>query len=218
MANRPKLDFAEIKSRVSLEQVMQMLDLRLKRSGNQYRGSCPVHGGGDRTLVVTPTEGFFCFAEKKGGDQIALYAHVQSCNNYDAAAALQQHFRIAAPEKPVPEKTAKTTGNSGELEPLTYLQHEHEILDLLGLPPAVCKALGAGFAAKGLMLNRIAIPLRLENGKLIGYLGVATKPDQVPLLKFPSNLEEMIGEEPELQAEEPEKRSTDEMRHLLRVV
>jgi hypothetical protein len=211
MSNRPRLDFAEIKARISLQQVMEMLDLRLKKANSQYRGSCPVHGGGDRTLVITPSEGFYCFAEKKGGDQIALYAHVKGCNNYDAAAALQQHFRIEQPQPP-----SRPAARSDGLEPLTYLEHEHEILDLLGLSPAVCKALGAGYAGKGTMNGRIAIPLRLEDGTLIGYFGIATNPDQEPLLKFPPNLDERCNvPEP---AEEPEKRSTEDMRKILRVV
>jgi DNA primase len=213
MSNRPRLDFAEIKSRVSLEQVIEMLDLRLKKSGGQYRGSCPVHGGGDRTLVVTPNEGFYCFAEKKGGDQIALYAHCEGCNNYDAAAALQQRFRV-----PTPKAVEKPPSTTGSLAPLDYLEPAHEILEVLGLSPAVCKALGAGFAPKGTMLNRVAVPLRLEDGTLVGYFGIATKADQQPLLKFPPNLEEMCtGREVE-QAEEPEKHSADDMRKLLRVV
>lgn len=219
MGTRPKLDFQEIKARISFVQVIEMLDLRLKKAGNQYRGACPAHGGGDRTLVVTPTEGFYCFAEKKGGDQIALYAHVQGCNNYDAAAALSKHFGVRSAEIPrTPEKAAKTAGKSRDLQPLDYLETEHEILDVLGLSPAICKALGAGFAAKGTMLNRVAIPLRLGDGTLVGYLGIATKPDQQPLLKFPPNLEEMCtGREVE-HAEEPEKHSADDMRKLLRVV
>lgn len=218
MSNRPRIDFAGIKARVSLEQVMELLDLRLKRSGNQFRGTCPIHGGDPRSLAVTPEEGWYCHQSGKGGDCIALYAHIRECNNYDAAAALSQHFRIETSKPAAPEKTAKTAGNSGELQPLAYLEVEHEILELLGLSPAVCKALGAGYAPKGIMLGRIAIPLRLEGGKLIGYLGIATRPDQEPLLKFPNNLDEMCGEAHQEPAKEPEKRSTDDMRKLLRVV
>jgi CHC2 zinc finger len=214
MSERPRLDFAGIKARVSLTQVMEMLDLRLKKSGSQFRGSCPVHGGGDRTLVITPSEGFYCFAEKKGGDQIALYAHVRDCNNYDAAAALSQHFRIEQPKRA--ERPAEPPTDA--LQPLTYLETDHEILDVLGLSPAVCQALGAGYAPKGTMLGRVAIPLRLEDGTLVGYFGIATKPDQEPLLKFPPNLEERCSVQAVQPVEEPDKRSADDMRKILRVV
>jgi hypothetical protein len=68
------------------------------------------------------------------------------------------------------------------------------------------------------MLGRVVIPLRLPDGKLVGYLGIATKADQEPLLKFPSNLEEMCGTARPPEPEEPEKHTADEMRKILRVV
>jgi CHC2 zinc finger len=138
MSARAKLDFQEIKARVSLEQVMKFLQLQLKKSAGQFRGSCPVHGRGDRPSS-SPEQGFYCFAEKEGGDQIALYAHVRECNNYDAAAALSEHFKASSPAPPA--------SNKG-LKPLDYLYTSHEVLELLGLSPAVCEALGAGYAER----------------------------------------------------------------------
>ena len=38
----PYIDFAELKGKVSIEQVLTMLQLNLKRQGQQLRGSCPV--------------------------------------------------------------------------------------------------------------------------------------------------------------------------------
>jgi len=119
------IDFAEIKRRISLHQCMTMLGLPLKQSGNQYRGSCPVHGGGERTLVVTPDKGFYCFGEKKGGDQIALVAHVKQISNRDAAEQICLHYSLdLLPErKEQPAKASKPpapTGKSesaGELKP-----------------------------------------------------------------------------------------------------
>ena len=86
------VDFAAIKRDVSLHQVMQMLGLDLKLHGSQYRGACPVHGGNDRTLVITPTKGFYCFSSKLGGDQIQLCAHVKQIGNKDAAEEIQRYF------------------------------------------------------------------------------------------------------------------------------
>ena len=81
---------------------------------------------------------------------------------------------------------------------------------MLGLTEDACTALGAGYAPKGTMAGRICIPLRLDTGELVGYFGIATKPDMAPLLLFPKNLE--------ARARKPEKREPDEMRKLLRVV
>ena len=53
----PFVDFAELKTRVSIEQAMQMLGLKLVMHGSQYRGACPAcQTGGDRALIVTPAE------------------------------------------------------------------------------------------------------------------------------------------------------------------
>jgi hypothetical protein len=232
MAERQKLDFAAIKDAVTLEQVMTLLNLPARKSGGQYRCDCPAHPGNARGLAITPDKGFFCFAEKKGGDCIALYAHVRECNNYDAALALSQHFRVGG--KPAPphaeeRQPAHTTrqpapqtrdlAQDGGLQPLSYLEPQHEVLDLLGLSQDVCEALGAGFAPKGTMIGRICIPLRLPDGTLCGYLGIATKPDQSPLLKFPTNLADFVGAGGnEREAEQEPPKSKDELRRLLRVV
>jgi len=218
MGTRTKIDFQAIKEAVSLEQVMQWLQLPAKRSGAQWRCECPVHGGGLRGLAITPAEGWYCHQAHKGGDCIALYAHIKECGNYDAAEAISEHFGIAAPREKEASHTSRSAKEDTQMKPLDYLEPTHQVLDLLGLTPAICKALGAGFAPKGTMLNRIAIPLRLASGRLVGYVGIATEPDQKPLLKFPPNLEEMCGGEPEPTIEEPEKHSTDDMRKLLRVV
>jgi hypothetical protein len=68
----PFVDFAELKTRVSIEQAMQMLALSLTLHGAQYRGACPTcKTGGDRALIVTPAKGlFYCFAAKIGGEPL----------------------------------------------------------------------------------------------------------------------------------------------------
>jgi hypothetical protein len=66
------------------------------------------------------------------------------------------------------------------------------------------------------MNGRVVVPLRLVDGSLVGYLGIATQVEQSPLLKFPDNLEEKCGVSGAV--EEPEVKSQDELRKLLRVV
>jgi DNA primase len=221
MPERIKLDFQAIKDAVTLEAVINLLQLPVKKSNGQYRCECPVHEGNSRGLAITPGRGFYCFAEKKGGDQISLYAHVKQLSNYDAAAELDKRFRVAKrlPTLSEPQVNICKPVSQNGLQPLTYLEPQHEVLELLGLSSAVCDALGIGFAPKGTVAGRIAFPLRLPSGELVGYMSLATKPDQQPLLKFPNNLEELCGSAPQAEQEdEPEKCSADDMRKLLRVV
>src|SRR6202161_3463406 len=71
-------DFAAIKAAVSFGQVVSMLNLNGKQHNHQWRGPCSAcNSGGERALVITEGKGFYCFASKKGGDQIALVAHIR---------------------------------------------------------------------------------------------------------------------------------------------
>jgi hypothetical protein len=69
------LDFNELKSRVSIEQVLQLLGITLKQHNSQMRGCCPIHRGTDqRGFVVTPAKGlYYCFGGCGGGDMMRRY-------------------------------------------------------------------------------------------------------------------------------------------------
>lgn len=73
------VDFEALKSRVKIEQTIPLLDLRMRQHGEQYRGPCPAcKNGGDRALAINSgKQSYYCFPQKKGGDLIALVAHVR---------------------------------------------------------------------------------------------------------------------------------------------
>src|SRR5688572_10518850 len=79
------IDFAELKTRFTIEQVAQRLRLVLKPSGKTMRGQCPACKGGNRDLCVTPGKGFYCWGVREGGDLLQLIAHVRQCDVKDAA-------------------------------------------------------------------------------------------------------------------------------------
>ncbi|MDQ0316417.1 CHC2 zinc finger domain-containing protein [Amorphus orientalis] len=185
---KPKfIDFAAVKRAVSIEQVMEYAGLSMKKVGaGEYRGECPVHGGGKRALVVSldveDKKGdpgcFYCHAAGEGGDRIGLLAHVRKSGQYAAVKELAERF---APElfdgeretvpAPVPEEKEETRSGERGFKPLPYLQHEHDAVQALGFPPETAKALGIGFAPRGVHRGRIAIPLRTEAG-LAGYVSI----------------------------------------------
>jgi DNA primase len=195
------IDFAELKTRVSIHQCLTMLGLDLKVSGEQMRGPCPAcKTGGDRALVVTPSKGvFYCFAAKKGGDQIAMVSHLKGTGAKEAANLIAEHFGTGILPPPrngtVPAKGNGTVPSNGtsspapkaELQPLDYLQAEHEAVQALGLTGEACKAFGAGYAPKGIMRGRLAIPIHDHTGqKLLAYVGRAVGNEE-PKLAFPKN-------------------------------
>lgn len=184
------IDFAKVKEATTFHQCIQMLGLTMKQSGGQFRSVCPVHGGGDRTLVVTPLKGFFCFAEKKGGDQIQLVAHVRQCSPREAAEAIVKYFGqpgATAPAKAEPAAQAQPPQATGLAAVAAYLQPAHETVAALGISEATATALGIGFAPRGTMRGRVLIPCHTRTGELVAYCGVATDEKMQPRFQFPSN-------------------------------
>lgn len=164
------VDFAELKERTSFAQVITLLGLQFKQTGNQWRGPCPsCQKGGERALVITEGKGFFCFAKHSGGDQIALAAHVKDCSVKDAALFIAKNIGKTVPDT-VPKKEGEEGGRA--LQPLAYLEHDHDAVVAIGFDPEKAKSLGIGYAPKGLMRGTVAIPVRDENGVLQGYVGV----------------------------------------------
>jgi hypothetical protein len=174
------IDFAALKAATTMADMVSMLDLKLKQAGNQWRGVCPFcKTGGERALVITEGRGFYCFAAKKGGDQIALYAHITDANVKDAADAIATWKgllprREAHPTLPGIVSPPESESGSGtkKLAPLSYLEPEHDAVVALGFNTDFCKAHGIGYAGRGMMRGMIAVPFRDERGNLLGYIGI----------------------------------------------
>jgi hypothetical protein len=216
MSRRP--DFARLKQ-ISLEQAISFLNLKMKRNGTSegkypnFRCVCPAHGGDEHALSITPDKpAFRCMVVEKGGtDACALVAHVRGITQTEAGLLLQDEFLSARAEK------APSAAQAGrEVQALDYLVPEHPVAEMLGLSAAVLQALGAGYAPRGTMSGRLLIPLRMEDGQLCGYLGIACREDQEPLLKFPANLEEVCTAK--VVRPTQAKKQPDELRKLFRVV
>jgi hypothetical protein len=171
----PYVDFQAVKERVSIEDAAQKLNLKLMKAGpSQLRGPCPqCQSGGDRALVITPAKNLYCCfaAGGKGGDQIALTAHVLGLETRDAAQWLG-----GTVTEPVTSEQVTVTSNRKDhatgFQRLDYLEHDHAAVEALGFDPDVAKALGVGFAGKGILRGTVAVPVRLEDGSLAGYIGV----------------------------------------------
>jgi hypothetical protein len=74
------------------------------------------------------------------------------------------------------------------LRPLDDLQASHAAVQALGVSPETCVHFGAGFAPKGIMRGRLAIPIHDRAGALLAYCGRAVK-DESPSLIFPDGFD-----------------------------
>ena len=193
------IDFEALKERVSVEEAISLLGLSLKQQNGQWRGPCPTcQSGGDRALVITPEKNaFYCFGARSGGDVIAFAAHIQNCGVKEAAAFLDGGQENGEREKnsssgnntnshTVPKERKKKAARS--LQPLTYLEPDHESILALGLDESICQQFGAGYAPKGIMRGRLAIPILDPDGTLVAYCGQELKQENSSLI-FPKDFD-----------------------------
>jgi DNA primase len=162
------VDFAEIRERVSLEQAVQFLGLDLKRDGAAYRGPCPhCASGGDRALIVTPAKGFYCHAQKRGGnDSTSLVAHVKGLSQRDAAAELQEHF-LTVP-KATPSGTKKTASGFDPDAFAQKLVYSGEVEDM-GISEDEAHALSIGFHPQR---ELVYFPVRNADASIAGFIAI----------------------------------------------
>ena len=110
MPKKPFVDFREVRSRITMEQVLQhygVLD-SFKRTGDRLSGPCPIHGGSNPTQFRVDTEKnlWNCFSEcKHGGNVLDFIAKKEDVSIHDAALKACEWFNI-------PLEEFKTNGNS----------------------------------------------------------------------------------------------------------
>lgn len=157
------IDKDEVKKAVPLLKAVEMLGIQVQKSGAQYRGKCPLCDSEDeRSLVCTPERDlWYSFCCETGGDQIALWQKVKGHDFKDACAEMLGEKMLAGDETVIET-----------MSPLDHLIHDHEAVQVLGFEPDVAEKLGIGYAKKGIMRGVVAVPLRLPDGTLVGYVGI----------------------------------------------
>jgi DNA primase len=170
------VSFAELKTQVPIENLITLFDIPVKKHGASFRGSCPKCGGSERTLVITPGKGAYCWAEKKGGDAIFLISHIHNLSPRDAAVEIAARAGLQTEAKPEPA----TNGNDLSRIAAT-LDYEHEMIQAFGLSPDQAKKLGIGYKPKGKFAKMVVVPLH-HGGALVGYAavdGILDLPEQL---------------------------------------
>src|SRR5690242_2037490 len=104
------INFAEIRSRVSLEDVIVRYYglTTLKRDGNKLVGPCPVHGGDSPRAFHADLDKnvWHCFSRcQKGGNQLDFVAAKEQIGIREAALRLHAFFvtGTGAPARPAPQ-------------------------------------------------------------------------------------------------------------------
>ncbi len=98
----PAIDLAELRSQVSIEQVLTLLGfVPTRRNGRWLRGPCPVHQSGRRrcreSWVDLATHRYRCFKCHSAGRQLDLWAAAHHLTIHSAAEDLCRRLGIPVP-------------------------------------------------------------------------------------------------------------------------
>jgi DNA primase len=191
------VDFKAIKQAVSIEQVLQHYSVKLKRSGKELRGRCPIHRGEDTDTfhANAAKNAFQCFSCHAKGNVLDFVAAMEKCSVRDAALKVQGWFSVSTAAstttKPPAVEQAAEVGDRGEPnKPLGFrlqgIDHHHPYLAQRGVAPETAEYFGVGFfSGKGSMSGRVVIPIENEKGELVAYAGRAIDGSE-PKYKLPA--------------------------------
>lgn len=200
MAKSSWVDYNEIKSKISIVDVLEYYDIHLNRKGPDHLvGCCPLpEHAGDRDNenafhVSIAKNCFNCLTHCGGGNVIDL---VRAFEEYEkspagfrkAALKLQDLFLGCKPVKAQGEKIKQGRLKKEEKPseptknlPLDFtlekrIKADHPFLTSeKGLDMKIIKKFGLGYCFKGMMAGRVVIPIHDADGRIVGYAGRAIK-------------------------------------------
>lgn len=204
MAEKRWVSFEQLKAVVSIRDILDHYGLTggLKQKGNELVGLCPFHKETKGSFRANLSKNaFHCFGCKAKGNVLDFVALKEGVDIREAALMIQDWFGIEpqmpskgpvkAPEgakvhKEVPEAEQEVVNI-----PLTFtlrtLDPEHEYLKERGLKSETIDYFGLGFCSRGLMKNRVVVPVHNEMGELVAYAGrwPGDPPDDEDKYKLP---------------------------------
>lgn len=183
------IDFRELRARLDFGKVLESYGVEVKRKGDQHLGFCPLPGHNGKknspSFSANLARGIFqCFGCGAKGNILDFAALMAKRDPTDGEAVravaleLQKKFCPDAAEekKPEPKQTEVKPALPGIAnEPLDFelkkLDPKHSYLTGRGFTLETCIHFGLGFCSRGMLKDRIAIPLHRHDGKLVGYAG-----------------------------------------------
>jgi DNA primase len=188
------INFKELRSKLNFEEVLRHYKVEVKRKGNQHHGFCPLpnHNGkkNSPSFSANLEKGIFqCFGCGAKGNVLDFAAMMEKADPKDGAALhtvageLQKRF---CPELGEKSQAKAKTEKQPEVKPkdempvvvnapldfeLKGLNREHPYLLNRGFSQETIDHFGLGFCSRGMLKDRVAIPLHDHEGKLIGYAG-----------------------------------------------
>ncbi|HEV2694126.1 MAG TPA: toprim domain-containing protein [Verrucomicrobiae bacterium] len=210
------VDFKAVKAAITMEQVLGHYGLldKFKRGTDSLSGPCPIHKGSNPTQFrVSISKNIWnCFSEcKHGGNVLDFIAKLEDVSIHAAALKAIEWFNLDAeemsaedageadtapastlaakrPAAPVAVSAEKGVPNTPLKFRLDKLEREHPyLLQDRGLSLETIVDFGVGFCSKGMMADRIAIPIHNAKGEVVAYAGrfPGEPPEGTPKYKLP---------------------------------
>jgi len=207
------INFKELRARLNFEDVLRHYGIEIKRKGVQHQGFCPLpnHNGSQNSPSFSANleRGIFhCFGCGAKGNVLEFAALMQGVDVNDGealrsvAVELQQQFfpqgastrkkPVTDAQKPEPKSTPIAVNAPLDFE-LKDLDVGHPYLSSRGFTRDTMRFFGVGFCSRGLLKDRVAIPLHGLDGKLLGYAGRVVDDAEIsdvnPRYRLPSRRE-----------------------------
>lgn len=193
------INFKELRDRLNVAEILASYNVQVKVKGDQAQGFCPLpmhrkHEGRRKSpsFSVNLKRGIFqCFSCHTSGNCLDLVCLLEGMDpkapadirktallleeRYPAADVPRASAKTPAKLRPqigknqTPTDGQKVIANAPLDFELKHLDQDHPYLLDRGFTPETIEHFGLGFCAKGLMKDRIVIPLHDSGGNLIGY-------------------------------------------------
>jgi DNA primase len=192
----------------TIEQVRDSVDLvgligeavALKRTGADYRGPCPFHGGTNRNFAVIPRKGrYYCFVCHESGDAFSWFMKRMGMSYPDAVREAARRVGIAIPERsersgPDPHEplygavAAAHDWFTRQLLELPDAKLAREYLERRDIPLDTAAMLGLGFAPQGKSFLDAMAKLGIQESVLLQAGLAAQREDGVVSARFRGRL------------------------------
>jgi DNA primase len=192
----------------TIEQVRESADLvgligesvSLKRTGADYRGPCPFHGGTNRNFAVIPRKGrYYCFVCHESGDVFSWFMKRLGMSYPDAVREAAKRIGIVIPERPDragPDPNEPLYGAvaaahdwfTRQLLELPDAKAARDYLERRSIPLDTAALLGLGFAPAGKSFLSAMAALGIGEDVLLGAGLAAQREDGVVSARFRGRL------------------------------
>lgn len=199
------IDFKELREQLDFAAVLQHYGVELRIKNDQHHGFCPLplHRGkrNSPSFSANLKKGIWqCFGCNQKGNLLDFAVLMEQANPKvgEDVRRVALDLRTRFVTTPAPSKKPQEEGKNPQPEavvnaPLDFvlkgLDSNHPYLLSRGFTPETIARFDLGYCARGLLAERIAIPIHSREGKLVGYAGRvvddSTITEENPKYKFP---------------------------------